>query len=127
MDGMAGGAAGSWSAQQVVQAGPTTGPLPDSAVEDGFMVPARLGDGSSVPVTRCPDGGWAMSFAMGDKEFHTLVYVQVTDGTFAPYHLEGIGALRIVPDATDGQAYLMRVPAPNGKPLHVLHVPPEEV
>lgn len=114
---------GAWPAQQMPQAGPVTGPLPDTGEEDGFAVPARLGLGGTVPVTRCPDGSWAMSFMTGEGELHTLVYVRLQDGTFAPYHLEGVGALRMAPDATGGQAWLTQIPARSGKPVHVLHVP----
>lgn len=120
-----------WPSQQMPQpeprqqVGPTSGPLADDMTEDGFQMPRRLAIGSSVPVMRCPSGEWALSFVMNERELHSVVYVQISDGTFAPYHLEGIGALRIAPDAADGQAYLMRIPARSGKPIHVLHVPPE--
>ena len=112
-----------WPSQQVLQEGPVTGPLPDTREEGGFAVPAWLSIGGSVPVTRCPNGDWSMSFMTGEDEFHTLVYVQLQDGTFAPYHIEGIGALRLAPDTTGTQAYLTRIPARSGKPVHVLHVP----
>lgn len=114
-----------WPPMQGQQQMPSSGPLLDDLDEDGFQMPRRLAMGATVPVTRCPNGAWAMSFVMNEREFHTIVYVQVQDGTFAPYHIEGIGALRIAPDATDGQAYMTRIPARSGNPMHVLHVPPE--
>lgn len=68
-----------------------------------------------------------MSFAMNGGEFHTVVYVQVMDGSFAPYHMEGIGALRVAWDVPEGgQPYLVRASLPTGKAPHVLHLPENE-
>lgn len=110
-----------------LQQEPQSGPLHEDLGTDGFQMPSPLPTGGKVPVTRCPQGGWAFSFVMHDGEFHTIVFVQTQDGMFAPYHLEGLGALRVVPDATAGQEYLMRIPARTGKDLHVLHIPPDGV
>ena len=106
---------------------PTNGPLPDDLERDGFRVPRRLSVGSVVPVTRCPDGRWTMSFVTTDYSFHFVVYVQAADGSFAPYHLEGLGSLRVAWDiATDAAPFLACVPVPSGKDIHVLHLPSEE-
>jgi hypothetical protein len=103
----------------------TTGPVTDESEEDGFPVPRRLVPGSTVPVTRCPDGSWAISFSPDDGRLHFVVYVQIADGTFAPYHLEGVGSLRVSWDVTDGCPYLMCLPVRSGMSPHVLHLPAE--
>lgn len=103
---------------------PTSGPLADGGEEGGFPVPSRLGVGSSVPVTRCPDGRWASCFATGDGELQIVIYVLMQDGTYAPYRIEGVGALRLALDATPGAESLSCTAPSSGRPVHVLHLAP---